>query len=102
MAANEIHIGDIGTILRVTVKDGDTAVNISSATSKIIILEDPDGNNSEKTAIFTTDGTDGKIQYTTIAGDLDERGNWSIQAKIVMPSGTWYSDVSVFQVHENL
>jgi hypothetical protein len=102
MAANEIHVGDIGTVLRVTVKDGTAVVNISSATSKIIILEDPDGNNSEKVASFTTDGTDGKIQCTTITGDLDQRGNWSIQAKVVMPSGTWYSDVSVFQVYENL
>jgi len=102
MAANEIHVGDIGTVLRVTVKDGDDAVDVSTATTKTIILEDPSGNNSDKAATFTTDGTDGKIQYTTVSGDLDERGNWSIQAKVVMPSGTWYSDIYTFEVHGNL
>jgi hypothetical protein len=102
MAANEIHVGDIGTVLRCTIKDGSDAVNISTATSKIIILEDPSGNNSDKIATFTTNGIDGKIQYTTISGDFDERGNWSIQAKVVLPSGTWYSDIYTFEVHGNL
>jgi len=102
MAANEIHIGDIGTVLRVTIKDGDDVVDISGATSKIIILEDPDGTKYEKAATFTTNGTDGEIQYTTVDGDLNKRGNWFIQAKLVLPNGTWYSDIEVFQVYENL
>ena len=41
MPANEIHQNDIGTIFKVTVKDGDSAVDISSATS-----------GSSKTIIF--------------------------------------------------
>ena len=102
MAANEIHVGDIGTILRLTIKDGDNIVDISGAITKTIILEDPSGNNLEKSGTFYTDGTDGIIQYTTIAGDFDERGNWAIQAKIVLPSGTWYSDTYTFVVHANL
>ena len=35
MPANEIHQNDVGTIFKVTVKDGDDAVDISSATRYI-------------------------------------------------------------------
>lgn len=35
MAANEIHVNDIGTVFTVTIKDGSSAVNISTASQKI-------------------------------------------------------------------
>ena len=39
MAANEIHLNDIGTQFLLTVKDGSSAVDISSATTKQIIIK---------------------------------------------------------------
>ena len=37
MAANEIHVDDVGTKFIVTIKDGDTAINVSAATTKNIL-----------------------------------------------------------------
>ena len=102
MSANEIHVGDIGTVLTVTVKDDTAVVDISSATTKQIILRKPSGTNLEKTGVFVTDGSDGQMKYTTVSGDLSEAGDWSVQAKVVLTSGTWFSDVSTFTVHPNL
>lgn len=105
MAANEIHKDDIGTVFTVTVKDGTTAINISGATttsSKLIIFQKPSGDKLEKDGTFVTDGSDGQMKYTTIAGDLDEIGDWDIQAKVVLSSGTWKSDIGHFTVFENL
>ena len=102
MSANEIHVGDVGTVLTVTVKDDTAVVNISSATTKQIILRKPSSSKLEKVGVFVTDGADGQMKYTTVSGDLGESGDWSVQAKVVLTSGTWYSDTSTFTVHPNL
>jgi hypothetical protein len=98
----EIHIGDIGTVFEIELKDCLTVVNISSATVKQIIFQKPTGEVLTKTAIFSTDGTDGKLRYITVANDLDLAGTWKIQAKVVLSSGTWSSNVEKFKVYSNL
>ena len=45
MAANEIHINDVGTKFLVTVTDGTSAVNISSASTKQLIFKKPSSSN---------------------------------------------------------
>ena len=103
----EIHLDDIGTVIEVTITDKNsdgtaTVLDISSATVTELIFKKPSGTVVTQTAGFTTDGTDGKIQYITIAADIDEFGTWHLQARIVMPSGTWKSDVGHFVVASNL
>jgi len=102
MAANEIHLGDIGTAFVVTIQDGSSTIDISGATTKEIMLTAPDGGKLTKTATLTTDGTDGKMQYATVAGDLDEAGWWRLQGRVVLATGTWSTDVTRFEVHQNL
>ena len=98
----EIHLDDIGTRFEVTIKDDGVVVDISSATTKEIIFKKPDGNTLTKNADFVNDGTDGKIDYSTVSGDLNLVGIWNIQAKVVLAGGTWSSEVQEFQVFENL
>lgn len=102
MAKQEIHVADIGTVVEITVKEDSTIVDLSGATTKQIVFMKPTGSTLTKTASFVTDGTDGKIKYATIAGDLDVHGDWKVQAILVFPSGTWHSSAHDFQVHENL
>jgi hypothetical protein len=78
------HVNDIGTTFVVTIND------LTSS------------GGSAVAAGFTTDGTDGKIEYTTVDGDLNGAGNWEIQAKVVTPSGTWSTGVGYFKVYENI
>ena len=100
--ASEVHLNDIGTIFEVTLKDGGTIVDVSGATTKEIIFRSPAGVVKTNTASFKTDGTDGVIQYTTIADDLDEEGRWGIQGRIVLSTGDWKTDLDEFLVHRNL
>lgn len=103
MAQDEIHKDDIGTVFEVTIKDGSSAIDISSATvTKEITFAPPEGATKVKSAVFKTDGTDGILKYTTIADDLDTAGKWELQAKVVITAGTWYSDIIKFEVKENL
>ena len=98
----EIHKSDIGTKFLLTVKDGTTAVDISGATTKQILFTKPSGEVVTQTAIFNSDGTDGKIYYITVADDIDETGLWQIQSKIIIAAGTFKSNIEEFRVYENL
>jgi hypothetical protein len=103
MPANEIHKSDIGTVFKVTIKDSADVVNVSTATTKQIILKNPSGTKLTKDASFFTDGSDGIITYTTISGDLSEEGMWKLQGYIVLTGGnTFYTDISTFKVYRNL
>ena len=98
----EVHVGDLGTKFLVTIKENGVALNISTATVKKIRFRRPDGTTLDKTAVFETDGTDGKIYYLSIAGDLTIKGTWSIQGYITLTGGTWNSKIGSFMVNENL
>ena len=102
MASQEIHVGDVGTILERTVTDGGVAVDISTASVRQFILRKPSGAAATKTAAFSTDGSDGKLRYVTVADDLDQAGQWSLQVYLEMTAGKWHSDVAVFDVYPNL
>lgn len=102
MISDGIHINDIGTVFEVTIYEDGAVLDISDATTMQILLKAPDEGLLTNTAVFTTNGMDGKIQYVAIAGDLDEAGRWSIQARVVTPAGDWRSSISEFTVHTNL
>ena len=111
----EIHKDDIGTEFIVTIldftedNDGEI-VDISTATIKQIIFLKPDGvTKLTNTALFTSvasggtaDGTDGKISYFTVPGDLSEVGQYKVQAFITTPGGSWSTTISKFRVVDNL
>jgi hypothetical protein len=67
VSAGEVHVGDVGTVFRLTLSDGSTIVDASGATTKEILFRKPSGAVVTKSAAFTTDGTDGKIEYVTAA-----------------------------------
>jgi hypothetical protein len=75
----ELHVGDYGTALKLTVTESGSAIDISGVTTKQIKLRTPDGRLLTKTASFTSTGTDGQFQYTVQSGDLDAPGQWRWQ-----------------------
>ena len=101
MAANEIHLNDVGTQFKLTIADAGSVVDVSSAT-KTITFRKPDGTCFSKTASNFTDGTDGIIHYITESGDLDTTGTWKLQAFIDFGATEFYSDIHSFRVHKNI
>lgn len=105
MAAEEIHIGDIGTVFEVTLMDAEEVVDISGAVLMEIIFVKPDEAKTKviNTAVLSSNGVDGKMQYIiALASELDIKGNWKIQGRVVLPTGTWSTDIDKFKVYENL
>tara|TARA_B100000745_G_C19786294_1_gene257842 strand:- start:62 stop:373 length:312 start_codon:yes stop_codon:yes gene_type:complete len=103
MAANEIHVDDIGTKFIVTVKDDTSVINVSGATTKEIVFKKPSGTKVTAAASFESDGTDGVLSYTTTGTELDETGTYKIQAHVVLSAGNdFHSDISTFKVYRNI
>lgn len=100
--ADEIHVGNIGTMFKCTILSSNLPVNISSATTKLIIFLKPDGTRVEKAGTFFTDGTDGILTYTTVSGDLSVAGVWRIQGYVEIGSSVFYSNVQSFTVYGNI
>jgi len=98
----EIHLNDIGTEFRCTIKDCSTVVDVSTVTTKELIFVKPSGERLTKTASFYTDGTDGIITYTSVSGDLNECGLWSIQGFVIIGTGEFHSNIRNFKVERNL
>lgn len=95
-----IYLNTVGCLLKVRIRDEDShaPVNISTATSKKIVLLYPSGKVREFTASFTTDGSDGLIQYYTVSGDLNETGKYTISGRVVTPTFESTSQSGVFEV----
>lgn len=98
----QIHVGDIGTSFRFTIKDGTFTVDVSSATTQEVCFRKPDGTVLTRATTFFTDGTDGIIEYKTVSGDLDQSGPWTVQGHVVLSAGEWRTNFSNFTVGANI
>lgn len=101
-ANNHIYKNDIGSTIELTIIDNGIIYDVSLATTKQIILKKPSGAVLTKTALFSSDGSDGKIYYIIVSGDLDEAGTYDVQAKLILPTGTWSSQMTQLVVKDTL
>jgi|TARA_B100001564_G_C20640021_1_gene671641 hypothetical protein len=102
--ADEIHVNDIGTRFLITVKDDGSAVDISSASALQINFRKPSDEIINRAGSKKGDGSSvsGVMYYDTVAGDLNEIGNYKLQGKVILTAGTFYTDIHTFKVHRNL
>jgi hypothetical protein len=107
--SREIHVGDVGTLIEVTLYDCTTVVDLTGATVTELVFMKPSGTKVTVDAEFKTDGTDGVIQYIVPEAEketdppfFDEAGAWKIQGKVTLPTGVWNSDIAKFKVYDNL
>jgi hypothetical protein len=89
---SDIYAGDIGTVILLN-----TGVDVSAATVKKMRVRKPSGTVVEWTAT-TPPGQNNYLTYTTIAGDIDQAGVWSIQAQVTMASWSGVGNVAAFVV----
>lgn len=99
---SEIHVNDIGTRFLATIQDNGTVVDISSASQIQMIFRRPNDEVFYRVGSLLTSGVDGKVYYDTVSGDLSNVGMHKLQAKVYLPSGTYYTDIYSFQVNCNL
>jgi len=77
-------------------------IDLSSQTSMDIILLGPGAVRLVKTAVFITDGTDGKMTATVSAGEISVSGKWQIQGIATVTAGEVKSLIKRFSVKDNI
>lgn len=107
MSLPDIHKNDVGTELVVAFVDEDgDIINISSASTKQILLRKPGSAAVAYPGDFDTDGSDGLLKYVTtkVLGvyDLDRAGTWSIQGYVIVGTDEYHTAKSTFEVAGNL
>lgn len=104
MTSINTQVKNIGLRIIVTVLEDEVAKDISSATNKKIILRSSLSQAGKvRTALFVTDGTDGKLYYDTVAGDIDVDGVWKVQTYYEMTTFKGYTEaVEIFLANLNL
>lgn len=99
---NHIQAGATGLAIRLQIKEGNSAINLSTVTVKNIIIEKPDATLVSGSASFVTDGTDGIIYYISGSADLTQTGEYHAQAYLEMPGFSGYTTPVDFAVYSNL
>lgn len=97
----EVHVGDVGTLYKVRVRDEDGAFDPSGATTKQIIFKMPGSVVLTKDATALQDGTDWYLTYQVAAADgangaefHARAGRFSMQAYLAWADGSqFHSDV---------
>ena len=102
--SNNIHLGDVGTVFKVRIIDDVTGypIDISTSTTRTIRFKKSNGVIILKTAVLTSDGTDGYMQYATISGDLNVSGTWTIQGFVLSSTYENSSELNTFIVNANI
>jgi hypothetical protein len=99
---NNVMVGAEGLNIEIQIREGYNPLNISTATTKNIILEKPSGAKIIVSASFTSNGTDGKFYFVTSGSDLDESGIYSVQGFVNLGTFSGYSTTTTFEVKQNL
>jgi hypothetical protein len=110
---DSLQAGVVGAIIRVTCVRPQTAaekasgaarvpIDISATTVKELIFLKPSGLVVTKTAVFTTDGEDGALQWVTQAGDVEPWGTYVVQPNIAIPGFTGRGQRVPVEVLKNL
>lgn len=103
MATEILHVGDEGFVFRLTLTNSDgTVVDISAFTTLNVLFGKPDGSALTVNGTLVTDGTDGKLFYATVAGDIDQPGTWRIQVHVITPTWNEHSAIAKFKVKSNI
>lgn len=103
--ADEVHVGDIGTVYELEIQESGSSIDISSYTTLQIIFLSPadDAVSVAKTALFTTDGTDALMRYVSLlATEFDVAGNWQMQGRLAKTGQDFKTEVVLFDVVNNL
>lgn len=98
----EIHHFDEGTVFEAQLVDGAAILPLTAALTRELLFQKPDGTLVTKPAVLSTDGTDGKMEYVSEPGFLDQTGIWRWQPYVVFAAGEWHGDTHVFAVVPNL
>jgi hypothetical protein len=100
--AKQFQQNAIGALVQLALTDNGQPVDLSTSTSQFFFRR-PSGNSFAADPVLSGTAQEGKLEYATRAGDLDEFGWWEVQALVRFDDGRQFpSAVQRFEVLENI
>ena len=100
-SAAELHVGDVGTEILVSLVDDGDAVDLTALLEAVVKIHRPDHTVVELSAAVLGDPTLGQVVAIATSETFSVRGVYEIQAYIRFSTGRWHSQkafLSVFPV----
>lgn len=89
---SKVYVGDTGTAIVL-----DVGQSLAGALAVSVEAQKPNGEAVSWTgAVFEST----KVRFVTQAGSLDAPGVWRLQARVVLPSGTWLGEMAKLTVYK--
>ncbi len=88
---SKVYVGDTGTVIQL-----DTGQNLTTATAVSIEASKPNGAVVSWAGVVVSAT---KVEFVTGPTTLDISGKWVLQAKVVLPSGTWRGESANMTVY---
>ncbi len=109
--AKTVRDGDVGVTFQVTIMEPDPdnvgelrVKDVSAATTIRIYFQSPIPTSlgTQRTAVFTNTGSDGKIEYvgTVSNPETGSVGRWTLEGEAILTSGTFRSTKDWYDVEE--
>ena len=94
---SKIYVDDIGRTISVSL-----GIDLTLMTVRQILVYKPNGQQVTWTGTLVGPASNGVLQYTTIAGDLNCSGAWRIQGYVENAGGTIKEkgETSIFTVYD--
>jgi hypothetical protein len=96
----ELHVGDVGTEIVISLVDGTTPVDLTALTSAVIKVQRPDRTSVDIAASVLGAVADGKLVGVVPSGTFTTRGNYSFQAYLIMGAQIMHSQSVKVRVSE--
>jgi|SRR3972149_716287 len=103
MSDQEVHIGDLGTIVKVIIKEENVPLPLTEAEEIKIRFERKDRTTFEvDAAIYSGDPALGIVYCLSDIVFFTMKGVMKVQVWIKYPTGEWSTEVGSFTVRENI
>ena len=99
---DEVHVGDIGTIIRISIVERSLPLDLTDATVIKIKFKKKDRSTFMVDGSVYGPATDGVIQCISDTTYFTSKGKVSVQVYIEYPSGKWHTSEAEFEVFENI
>lgn len=88
---SKVYVGDTGTAIVL-----DVGVSLAGATAQSIEARRPDGTSvSWAGTVFEST----KVRFISLVGTFSQPGDWKLQARVTLPTGTWTGEVAKLTVY---
>jgi hypothetical protein len=100
---DRVKKGDVGNRRTFIIKDSETkqVVDLTTAESAVLIWK-VNGVRQERECVILEPFTDGKVQYSFVAGDLDIHGDYHFQVRINFSGGAIFTSTEVTEIVDDI